>query len=130
MITYKEILAVFKGLRNGLEYGSKVRFVHSLVITMLFKKLNRKELYNIFKLALEHGKNLGLFVFAYKFSTLILEKILGKNSANNFISGFVFGGLIFGKQTPVNYQIVLYLLSRVLTASVALIYKRYFHQRW
>lgn len=42
MISYKEILAVFKGLRNGLEYGSKVRFVHSLVITMLFKRLNKK----------------------------------------------------------------------------------------
>jgi hypothetical protein len=107
-----------------------VRFVHSLVITMLFKKLNRKELYNIFKLAVEHGKNLGMFVFAYKFSLLVLEKVFGKNSANNFVAGFVFGGLIFGKQTPVNHQIVLYLLSRVITASVSLIYKKYFHQRW
>jgi peroxisomal membrane protein 4 len=130
MITYREILAVFKGLRNGLEYGSKVRFVHSLVITMLFKNINQKELYNIFKLALEHGKNLGLFVFAYKFSTLVLEKVFGKNSANNFVSGFIFGGLIFGKQTPVNHQIVLYLLSRVLTAAVALIYKKYMRERW
>ena len=42
MISTKEILAVLKGLRNGLEYGSKVRFVHSLVITMLFKKISRK----------------------------------------------------------------------------------------
>ena len=59
-----------------------MRFVHSLVITMLFKKLDKKELYNIFKLAVEHGKNLGMFVFAYKFSTLVLEKIFGKNSAD------------------------------------------------
>lgn len=49
---------------------------------------------------------------------------------NNFIAGFVFGGLIFGKQTPVNHQIVLYLLSRVLTALVTLLYKRYFKNRW
>ena len=68
----KELLALFKGLRNGLEYGSKVRFVHSLVITLLFKKLNTKELYSIFKLALEHGRNLGIFVFAYKSSVLLL----------------------------------------------------------
>ena len=126
----KQVLSVLKGLRNGLEYGSKVRFVHSLVISLLFKRPNMKQLINIFKLALQHGRNLGLFVLMYKSSIILLEKVVGKHQFNNFIAGFVFGGLIFGKQNPVNYQIVLYLLSRVLTALVGLAYKKYLKKRW
>jgi hypothetical protein len=71
-----------------------------------------------------------MFVLTYKSAVLILEKVFGKNPINNFLAGFVFGGLIFGKQTPVNHQIVLYLLSRVLTALVTLIYKTYMSRRW
>lgn len=33
-------LSALKGLRNGVEYGSRVRFVHSLVMTFLFKSFN------------------------------------------------------------------------------------------
>ncbi len=74
-------------------------------------------------MALQHGKNLGLFVFSYKASCLILNKLFGKKSINNFISGFIFGGLIFGKNTPINHQIVLYLFSRVFVALITMIYK-------
>ena len=35
-----EALTALKGLRNGLEYGSRVRFVHSVVMTFLFKSFN------------------------------------------------------------------------------------------
>lgn len=40
----KEALAVLKGFRNGLEYGSKVRFVHTLVMTLLFKDIHLKKI--------------------------------------------------------------------------------------
>jgi hypothetical protein len=34
---YHDILAIVKGLRNGIVYGAKVRFPHAVVMTFLFK---------------------------------------------------------------------------------------------
>jgi peroxisomal membrane protein 4 len=97
-------------------------------MTLLFKEVSIKgapSLFkNIFHLAFEHGKNLGLFVFSYKAGYKILDKIIGKTSGNHFISGLIFGSLIFGKKTGVNHQIVLYLLSRVLVGLASLLYKK------
>lgn len=36
----REVQAVLKGVRNGVEYGTKVRFVHTLVMTLLFKDVH------------------------------------------------------------------------------------------
>lgn len=53
---------------------------------------------------MEHARNLGLFVFSYKAACILLAKLWGEKPINHFISGFVFGGLIFGRKTPVfNY---------------------------
>lgn len=35
-----EILRLVRGLRNGMYYGGKIRFMHSLVIMILFGKGN------------------------------------------------------------------------------------------
>lgn len=67
-----DVIKVLKGLRNGLYYGGKVRLVHSLVMTLLFKSLNQKEIVNIMKLGFEHARNLGLFVFGYKGTVIVL----------------------------------------------------------
>jgi peroxisomal membrane protein 4 len=32
-----DVLAILKGLRNGLVYGAKIRFPHALVMTFLFR---------------------------------------------------------------------------------------------
>ena len=71
MMEITDVIKVLKGLRNGVYYGGKVRLVHALVMTLLFKSINRREVWNIIKLGFEHAKNLGLFVFGYK-GTLIL----------------------------------------------------------
>lgn len=34
---YHEVLAVVKGVRNGIVYGAKIRFPHALVMTFLFR---------------------------------------------------------------------------------------------
>ncbi|PHZ09397.1 uncharacterized protein RHIMIDRAFT_206964 [Rhizopus microsporus ATCC 52813] len=34
---FHEALSVLKGFRNGVVYGAKVRFPHTLVMTILFK---------------------------------------------------------------------------------------------
>ncbi len=75
-------------------------------------------------MAIEHGKNLGLFVFSYKAGYKILNKIIKPTSFNHFLSGLIFGTLIFGKKTGVNHQIVLYLFSRVTVALATLLYKK------
>jgi hypothetical protein len=45
-----------KGLRNGLYYGGKVRLVHSLIMTVLFKDLNKQSLKQIIKMTVEHAQ--------------------------------------------------------------------------
>ena len=77
VFTIEDFLPVFKGLRNGLEYGSRVRCVHSLVMTFLYKTFNKKTIKSIFKNAWEHGKKLGIFVFFYKLCCLLLKKAVG-----------------------------------------------------
>lgn len=124
-----DALAALKGLRNGLEYGSRVRFVHSLVMTFLFKSFNTQTIKAIVKNAWEHGKKLATFVFFYKTACILLAKVLGQRPLNSFVAGFVVGGLVFGKKTPINYQINLYLLSRIIIALVEYIYHRYFPER-
>ena len=80
--------------------------------------------------AFEHGKNLGLFVLIYKAMVMLLNKIRGKRSSNAFIAGCIGGGIIFGRaKTPINYQIILYLFSRVLVSSVELAHKKLFPDR-
>jgi peroxisomal membrane protein 4 len=126
VLQVEDFMRVLKGLRNGLEYGSRVRFVHSLVMTFLYKSFNQKTIRSIFSNAWEHGKKLGMFVFFYKLSCLMLEQLMGPRPLNSFIAGFIVGGLVFGKKTPINYQINLYLLSRITIALAEMLYKRYF----
>jgi peroxisomal membrane protein 4 len=117
-INGSEAFSVLKGLRNGLEYGSRIRFVHSMVMTFLFKSFNSKTIKSIMLNAWEHGKKLGTFVFFYKATSILLAKLLGSRPINSFIAGFLVGGIIFGKKTPINYQINLYLFSRIIIALV------------
>lgn len=101
-----------------MEYGSRVRFVHGVVMTFLFKSFNAQTIKVIVKNAWEHGKKLGTFVFFYKTVCILLAKMVGERPSNSFAAGFIVGGIIFGKKTPINYQINLYLFSRIIIAGV------------
>ena len=57
---------------------------------------------------------------------LLLKKALGERPLNSFVAGFAVGGLVFGKKTPINYQINLYLLSRITIALAEMFYIKYF----
>ena len=109
-------ISSMKALRNGFYYGGRVRFMHSLVMTILFKKGTlREKITNIIELTFEHGKTLGFFAFCFKSLLCLLRRV--KEIPDNlriFISGGTFGYLVFGNKTSVNYQIVLYLFSRVI----------------
>lgn len=95
-------------------------------MTFLYKSFNKKTIKAIFSNAWEHGKKLGLFVFFYKLTCLLLEKTTGYRPLNSFVAGFVVGGLVFGRKTPINYQINLYLLSRITIALAEMLYRKYF----
>lgn len=110
-------LSSLRGLRNGLYYGGKVRFTHALVMSILFKRGSLKHrAISIAKLTWEHARNLGVYVFFYKLLVCFLQRVRHKQSKfHSLIAGFVVGGLVFKDKTAVNSQIMLYLLSRVIT---------------
>jgi len=119
-------ISTLRGLRNGMYYGGKVRFTHALVMTFLFRKgpiLDK--LKNVAELTFEHAKNLGLYVFLYKAVVYILTKLRGKpEKIHAFIGGVIAGYIIFRKRTSVNYQIVLYLFSRIIMGGVENLVKK------
>ena len=61
------IISAIRGARQGLYYGGKVRFAHSLVMQVLFGKGSLiSKLKTSIELSWQHGRNLGVFVFIYK----------------------------------------------------------------
>lgn len=74
-----EILRLVRGLRNGMYYGGKIRFMHSLVIMILFGKGNIfKRIKTILKNTINHAINLGAFVLTFKSAKLILKIIFNE----------------------------------------------------
>ncbi|KAF8428746.1 Tim17/Tim22/Tim23/Pmp24 family-domain-containing protein [Tirmania nivea] len=134
-----DVLAILKGLRNGLVYGTKIRFPHALVMTILFRDGTfRQKLTSILTATKQHALNLASFVTIYK-STLYLLNYLHSRGITQFffpytssttkiepkyhslLAGLLGGYLIFGRSAnstahAVNQQIVLYVFGRVAMA--------------
>jgi len=118
---YHDLLSILKGTRNGLVYGTKVRFPHALVMTMLFRSGTLREKSRSILLATRtHAKNLGLFVTLYKTAMYLLRTQRGgkEAQADSFVAGLLGGYIVFGRgdQSSVNQQIVLYVFGRVMLA--------------
>eukprot|EP00052_Salpingoeca_macrocollata_P033316 m.7993 g.7993 ORF g.7993 m.7993 type:complete len:194 (-) comp4976_c0_seq2:52-633(-) len=124
--TLRPLLAIVKGLRNGVVYGTKIRFPHALVMTFLFRKGSlRAKIETILRATFQHARNLGIFVTLYKTLMLLMEKVQGAPaSPHAFLAGLVGGYVVFGEQNPVNTQINLYLLSRITYAAAQILVKR------
>ena len=103
-----------------------MRFMHSLVMAILFRKGPAKDKAKmIVDFTKEHAQNLGLYVFVYKFITRFLTEIRNKESRlHNLLGGAISGYTFFGKKTSVNYQLTLYLLSRITVGAIESIAKR------
>ena len=119
-------LSALKGLSHGLQYGAKVRFVHAIVIMILYGRGDfQKRLVTILRLTKEHTFRLGAFVFLYKLLQCGLAYLRGKRTPfNSLVAGGLAGGLLFSKHTCVTTQIVLYLFSRVISGGLILVYNR------
>lgn len=114
---YHDQLTLLKAIRNGIVYGCKIRFPHALVMTLLWRRGSLQSMVRIIlRATYQHAKNLGQFAFFYKFSNLLLRKMTTgkKEQWHVFLSAFVVGKYVFGENNPINTQINMYLLSRII----------------
>lgn len=112
---YHALFSIVKGFRNGLVYGAKVRFPHSVVMTFLFHKGSlREKITFILQATYQHARNLAICASLYRLLMTLLSKLQGgKKSWHTFLSAFVCGYIVFGEENKVNTQICLYILSRI-----------------
>ncbi|GAA5983045.1 hypothetical protein JCM11641_004704 [Rhodosporidiobolus odoratus] len=114
-----DVLAILKGARNGLVYGAKVRAPHALIMSILFGRGGwQQRLLYIYRATKQHSLNLARFVAIYK-TCLLVQKTLAGGKAramDTFWAGLVGGWAVFGERNAVNEQIVLYVVSRVVTS--------------
>ncbi|NWZ24319.1 PXMP4 protein, partial [Asarcornis scutulata] len=113
---HRAALAAIKGFRNGAVYGAKIRAPHALVMTFLFRSGSlREKLKSIAQATYTHSRNLAYFVFTYKGLMALQSWLQGKKIPfHSFLAACIGGWLVFGENNPVNSQIVMYLLSRIL----------------
>ncbi|KAF9439097.1 Peroxisomal membrane protein 4, partial [Entomortierella beljakovae] len=123
---YHDILSIVKGFRNGLVYGAKIRFPHALVMTLLFRRSNFKDMAKFVLTATkQHAKNLAFFATIYKTLLILQRRMHGKERPmDSFIAGLVGGYVVFGENNNVNQQIVLYLFSRIMMGMAKLPVKK------
>ncbi|KAF2831414.1 mitochondrial carrier [Ophiobolus disseminans] len=119
---YHDILTLVKGVRNGIVYGSKVRFPHALVMIFLFRSGSlRSKTLLVYKATRQHARNLGLFALVYK-STMLLLKYTSPTGKERhydaFLAGLMGGYTVFGRtiHNSVSQQIVIYVAARVCLA--------------
>ncbi|RPA77873.1 peroxisomal membrane protein 4 [Ascobolus immersus RN42] len=128
------LLSLVKGVRNGIVYGSKIRFPHALVMVMLFRSGTfREKLKSVFQATRTHGQNLASFVLVFKVLHMIFSSQKGGDPArfsekptrktpDAFLAGAMAGYLVFGRDgdNPINQQIVLYIFGRTMMALLKL----------
>lgn len=128
---YQPPLSLLKALRNGLVYGTKVRFPHALIMIFLFRSGPfSTKLSAVLKATRQHARNLATFAFLYK-AIMLLQKQLrfgdakGKEkNADSFVAGLVGGYYVFGRsKSSVNQQIVIYVFARVVLAFASLAFQ-------
>ncbi|KAF2460089.1 Tim17/Tim22/Tim23/Pmp24 family-domain-containing protein, partial [Lineolata rhizophorae] len=127
---YHNLFTLVKGFRNGIVYGTKVRFPHALVMIFLFRHGTfRHKLHLVLQATRHHARNLGFFCITYKTSMYILRVLspTGKEGHyDSFVAGLVGGYLVFGRgiHSSVNQQIVIYVFARVVLAVAKLLVQR------
>lgn len=120
-----------RALKLGAAYGVRVRAPHTAVMTLLFGKPMSPVAFatRVAGAAVEHGKALAYFACIYKLAVgvlMLLGRKFGSGQAqwHSALAGGLGGYLVWAKYSHLNYQIVLYLLSRVIVACAKLIAKQ------
>ncbi|KAL5534586.1 hypothetical protein ACEPAG_1049 [Sanghuangporus baumii] len=116
---YHDLFAIIKGIRNGIVYGVKIRFPHALIMSILFSRQDwPTRLKNVVRMTKDHAFNLAKFILLYKIMMIAQRRLNGgkSRSFDTFFAGVVGGYVVFGDRTPINEQIVLYVVSRVVAS--------------
>ncbi|EON64307.1 hypothetical protein W97_03538 [Coniosporium apollinis CBS 100218] len=119
---YHDLLTLVKAFRNGIVYGTKVRFPHALVMIFLFRHGSlRSKVSLVLRATRTHARNLGRFALIYKTSMLLLRyssPTQKERHYDTFLAGLIGGYAVFGRgiQSSVNQQIVIYVFARVVLA--------------
>ncbi|KAF4551033.1 Hypothetical protein D9617_15g043870 [Elsinoe fawcettii] len=116
---YHAPLTLVKAIRNGIVYGTKIRFPHALVMVFLFRSGTfREKALQVFKATRQHASNLARFALIYKTTCLVLRSTHPRNkerSLDTFLGGLIGGYYVFGtSKNSVNQQIVIYIFARVV----------------
>ncbi len=127
------VVAAYRGVVQGVYYGTKIRLPHAAVMTLLFQDgtLRQKAL-SIAWLTFQHARNLAAFVGIYKGSLAVLRLLdsegldpkrgygVAARPLHALVAGAAGGYAVWANYSSVNFQIVLYLFSRVAVALVRL----------
>ena len=113
-------LSSIKGARNGFYYGSRLRFAHAFVMSILFGKGLLKDRFKwAVDMAFSHGKLLAIFAFTYKTTQCLLTHLFKQSSPLiSLLAGMVGSQFIIKPKdkefTSINRQLAYYLVSRVI----------------
>jgi peroxisomal membrane protein 4 len=127
----KGIVASYRGIVQGVYYGTKIRLPHAAVMAILFQSGTlREKALSVAWQSFQHARNLAAFVGIYKGSLAVLRLLDGSDTKKGYgvaarpihalAAGALGGYCVWTNYSSVNFQIVLYLFSRVLIALVRL----------
>jgi hypothetical protein len=98
---------VIRAMQNGMIYGYRVRFLHSMAYQLATLKTNTgisgtlAKIWKSVKMGLDHGKVLAIFAIVYRLVRVMVIKIRHRSKGYltkvdaDFIAGFVGGVLIY-----------------------------------
>lgn len=120
----RALLQIVKSMRNGLVYGGKLRFAHTLVMQALFKRGTpiSKRITAVLRMTRAHGGILAVYALCYRVLILLFESVHGESlPSHEFITGALSGLLVYGNwhslfNHAITHQITLYCGARVVLA--------------
>lgn len=123
---FRPLLEILRSSRNGIVYGGKIRFLHALVINLLYRSGPlRPRIKSILQATKEHGIVLASFAIIYKACVIILkgETFLGPKQLglSKFLAGCIGSWVVYSQHFDIfhpgiTHQITLYCFSRVVLA--------------
>jgi peroxisomal membrane protein 4 len=116
---YKILLDALGAFRNGIVYGTKVRAPHSFVVYALWSSSSWATVFRkIVTLTTQHALNLAFAASMFKIGLAILKKLTPNKQQLGWhyaLMGAVGGCTVWGDNNPVNVQVNMYMMSRVMS---------------
>lgn len=122
--------AALKGFRNGVVYGTRVRAPHALVLNLVWSHAPYRTMpAKIFKVTRTHALSLGFSSVIYTVTLELLKALQGgAQKWHTAVGGFLIGFIVWNDpNNHVHIQMMMYMLSRVISALYHLVATRRFN---